>query len=154
MRRAELLALPPLVARQRATQVTADRYNGFLHVWGQVDCIRVAAFHLRQLGHKPHLARGGSYSSEIGAVRALKRAGYDHPKDALAALGLPKIGWASALVGDIFGLRSPGQWPALAVYLGNGRLLTSSEDHPAFGIVPTSGVEVLSCWRVDPCLTR
>lgn len=153
MRRAQLIALPPLVARRDAAQATLDRFVGHLHRWGQVDCVRVAAFHLRQLGYRPQLARGGQYANELGAVRALKRAGFDHPHAALGALGLKEIGFASHLVGDIMSLRSAGDWPALAVCLSNGRILTSTQDHPAFGVLTPAAGDILTCWRCDPCLT-
>lgn len=148
------LARPPLVQRRDAAQATHDAFKGKPFAWGSADCVRVAAYHLRRLGYRPNLVRGGTYSTEVAAVRALRRAGFKSIEAALTATGLVEIGYASALVGDLYALRSAGKWPALAVYLGNGVVLTSSEELGVWWPARPAHDKILSCWRADPCPRR
>lgn len=113
-----------LILRVEAAQATVDRFSGKPLVYGQDDCARMAAFCLRQLGVSAPLLKGGAYKTELGAARALKRAGYATLSDAVDALGLPRIAPASCLPGDLMAL--PSDDPdriGLAVALGNGRVL-------------------------------
>lgn len=152
----------PLVLRRDAAQATQDRFLGRLHKWGEVDCCRIVAFHVRKLGYKPNLASFGTYSSERGAIRALLRQGFASPGEALVAGGLTelrgedgRVAYAQALVGDIIGLRAAsGDWPALAVLMSNGRVLTSTPDHPAYGLVTPGHDDIVACWRADPMAHR
>jgi hypothetical protein len=114
----------PLIHRQQAAQATVDRFSGKPLAYGRDDCVRMSAFCLKQLGVKASLLKAGTYKSELGAARALKRAGYDTLSDAVDALGLPRIAPAMCLPGDLMAL--PSDDPArigLAVALGNGRVL-------------------------------
>lgn len=113
-----------LILRRDAAQATVDRFNGLPLTYGKDDCVRMSAFCLRQLGVKASLLKAGAYKSELGAARALKRAGYDTLSDAVDALGLPRIAPAMCLPGDLMAL--PSDDPdriGLAVALGNGRVL-------------------------------
>src|SRR3546814_20753490 len=80
--------VPVMEARRRATQATADRFRDQPFTWGKNDCVRMVAFHLRKLGYRPKLAKAGSYSSALGAKRALARSGFETIGQALDALGL------------------------------------------------------------------
>lgn len=64
-----------LELRVAATKATFDRFNGQPFVLGSMDCARMAAFHLKQMGFKPSLLKGGAYSTPVGARRALKKLG-------------------------------------------------------------------------------
>lgn len=64
-----------LELRVAATKATFDRFHGQPLVLGATDCARMTAFHLKQLGFKPSLLKGGAYSTPVGARRALKRLG-------------------------------------------------------------------------------
>ena len=64
-----------LEMRVAATEATFARFHGRPLVLGTTDCARMAAFHLKQLGFKPSLLKGGAYSTPVGARRALKRLG-------------------------------------------------------------------------------
>ena len=137
----------PMIARRDAAQAAVDRFDGQPFVWGKNDCVRLSAFVLRKLGHKPNLARAGSYSSLLGAKRALARTGFASLEAALDALGLPRIPPAAATTGDIVGLPGEGDWTALTVAVGNGRVLGFMEGRG--GIMQP--VTTVTAWRVNPC---
>lgn len=134
------------IRRQQAAQAAVDRFKGQPWELGKNDCVRLAAFVLRRMGHRPQLGKAGSYSTGAGALRALKRAGFDTLAEALDGLGLQRIPAADARVADI--VMVPGEAPldgALMIAVGNGRLLGFHEDS-AIGEVlqPTRFV---AAWR-------
>jgi hypothetical protein len=135
-----------MVQRTAAAQATFDRFHGRAFAWGQADCARMVAFHLRKLGLTPRLAPAGSYRTALSARRALTRAGHDSLAAALDALGLERIAPAAALVGDVLALPGEDALGALVVALGNGRVLGWHPD--------AAGAEVLqplafdAAWRV------
>ena len=139
-----------LVRRRDAAQATLDAYLGVEFAWGEVDCARMAAHHVRQLGYKPRLSRFGRYSTALGAAKALKRGGFDDLGAVLDDLGLIRIGYASHLVGDIFGLVSEPGWIALGVALGNGRVLAFNPHDNRGGVVEPGAPDIVACWRADP----
>lgn len=114
-----------MIRRCDAAHAAVVRFDGRPLVWGREDCARLAAFVMRRLGHKPSLAKAGSYSSATGALRALRRLGYETLADAVDAQGLLRIPPAMARPADIIGLtpEEAGPWCALTVALGNGRVL-------------------------------
>ena len=111
--------------------------------------MRLAAFVLRRLGHRPQLGKAGTYRSELGAVRALKRAGYVNLADALDDLGLPRIAPAEALPCDIIMLPGEGSFGgALNIVVGNGRVLGYHQDLPGADVLQPT--EFVAAWRVRP----
>lgn len=144
----------PLQLRQAAAQATLARFDGRRLAWGRDDCARLAAFHLKRLGHKVSLAKAGSYSSLTGAVRAVKRAGYESLAAAVDDHGLARIAPARVLVGDLIGLQADSDegegWVALMVALGNGRALGFLEGR--CGVVQPRDIAI--AWRASPCPKR
>lgn len=113
---------------------------------GKYDCVRLAAFVLRQRGKRPGLARGGSYKSMAGAYRALRRAGFETLADALDAMGLQRIPPAAALPCDIIMVPAAGPFDgALHVAVGNGRTIGYHED--VDGAEVLQPVEFIAAWR-------
>ena len=114
----------PMVRRVAAVEATIKRFEGRPLKLGRDDCARMAAFCLRKLGVKASLIKAGTYSSEVGARRAMKKLGFASLIDAVDSVGLPRIAPAMALPGDIIAmpLEEEGQ-VALAVAVGNGRVL-------------------------------
>lgn len=105
-------------------QSTVARFSGRPLDWGKVDCVKMAAHVLREAGHTVPLARGGSYSTHVGALRALRRAGYGSLMEAVEDRGLASIAPAARWPADLVAL--PAEPPfdvALYVSLTNGRLL-------------------------------
>lgn len=136
-----------MIRRQQAAQAAVDRFKGQPWELGKTDCVRLAAFVLRKMGHRPRLGKAGSYSTKLGAVRALKRAGYDSLAAALDALGLERIAPAAARVADI--VMMPGEGPfdgALTVAVGNGRVLGFNEAVGTAEILQP--MEFVGAWRL------
>jgi hypothetical protein len=131
----------------RAAQACIDRFAGKSYEPGKRDCAIMAAHLLHQRGIPVPVMKGLKYSTEAGAVRALKRTGCEDIIAAVDALGLERIAPASARTGDLVGLPCDGgPWGcALTVAVGNGRLL---------GFVGGLAVvfepkEFLTAWRVS-----
>lgn len=138
-----------LQARREAFAKTVAYYEGRPLVWGRTDCSRIIARHLRHMGHKPTLAKAGSYSSLVGAVRALKRTGFASLPEAIDGMGLQRIPPSAALIADILALPGDGDLHALQIVAGNGRVWGHhvDSDVPCF-IQPT--LDVAIAWRVEP----
>lgn len=136
---------PEMVRRVAATQATLDRFRDRPFRWGSNDCVRLAAFHLRKMGHKPQLAKAGSYRSALAARSALKRAGYADLAAALDALGLVRIPPAEAWVGDIVMGASGDAFGALGVMLGNDAMIGFHEHAP--GATVLRRVVLDTAWR-------
>lgn len=138
-----------MVARRDAAQATLDRFQDVPHAWGRFDCAKMTAFHLRQLGYRVGISKAGEYSSLLGAKRALARLGWPSVSHALdEVLHLPRIGFASLLVGDVLQIPSEDGLDAMAVALGNGRALGYHPDAP--GAVVVQPIEITAAWRVVP----
>lgn len=113
---------------------------------GKNDCVRMAAYVLRKRGYRPQLGKAGTYTTLVGAKRALKRAGFDTIAEALDALGLTRIAPAAALPCDI--IMVPGEGPldgALHVAVGNGRTLAYHADIDGADILQP--IEFIAAWR-------
>jgi hypothetical protein len=136
-----------LLRRQHAAQATVDRFKGQPLIYGKNDCVRLAAFLLRKMGHRPQLAKAGSYKTALGAARALQRAGFEDLAAAVDALGFPRVAPAAAWVADLVLLPAEGPFGgALSVAVGNGRVLGYHEDVDGADILQP--VQYLAAWRV------
>lgn len=142
--------------RVAAAQATFDAFHLKPFVWGRTDCVRLVAHTLRGLGYKPRLHRGGSYASEIGAAKALLRAGFRDPAEWMDDIGVLRLAApAAALPGDILGFRHPDQahgWTGLSVCIGNGRVLAFLDDQVCHAAPPTFGSEGVEymAWSCPP----
>jgi hypothetical protein len=136
--------MTPLEHRHAAIEATMARYRDRAFKWGSVDCAKVTAFHLKRLGHKILISKAGSYSSALGATRALKRLGYGNMAEVLDGVGLPRIAPARMLLGDIAELEADNAIGAVGIYAGNGNLFGFHEDHP--GLVTVAPLHVLNAW--------
>jgi hypothetical protein len=135
-----------MIRRVAAAQATLDHFKGKPFVLGEADCARMAAFHLRQLKLKLKIAKAGSYKSPLSARRALIRAGFESLADALDKHGFARIPPAAAVVGDILALPAEDDLGALAVALGNGRVLGWHPD--AEGATVLQPTEFVAAWSV------
>ena len=134
--------------RVAAVQATMARFANVAFVWGRIDCAKMVAFHLRQMGHHQGVGmhKAGSYRSALGARRALARAGYGSLSDALDVLGFARLAPAAALPGDIALLPGEDGFDAMCVVVGNGRVFGYHED--AVGAVVLQPARIESAWRV------
>lgn len=140
-----------LLARRDAAQAAIDAFLGRPFAWGEADCVRLAATVLAHHGLATDLNRAGRWNSALKARRALKRLGYAGLGEAVDGQGLPRIGHASHLVGDLIGLPAGEGWDlSLGVAVGNGRVLAFSPHDNLAGIVQPGPEDILACWRVDP----
>ena len=139
-----------LVVRREAVEATIERFNGRAMKWGLVDCARIAAHDLRQLGIKTRLMKGQRYSSEHGALKALRDQGFSGLAQAVDEM-LPRIAPAMAIQGDLVGMETDGDvWDvALCVGVGNGRVL-GIQDGRAMILQPDLS-KAVTAWRADPC---
>ncbi|PZQ56276.1 MAG: hypothetical protein DI555_06585 [Novosphingobium pentaromativorans] len=140
--------MTPLERRHAATEATLARYRGRAFKWGSVDCAKVAAFHLKKLGHKIAISKAGAYQSDFGAARALKRLGYSTLAEMADGIGLVAIAPARMLLGDVALIPSEGAIGALGIYAGNGNIFCFHEDHDA--LVTFKPTEILRAWSVLP----
>ena len=136
-----------MIRRQQAAQAAVDRFKGQSWQLGKNDCVRMAAFVLRKMGHRPQLGKAGSYTIAAGAMLALKRAGHGSLAEALDSLGLERISPAAARIADI--VMIPGEEPldgALTIAVGNGRVLGFHEDVGSAEVMQP--VQFIAAWRV------
>ena len=111
----------PMPRRVAAVEATIARFEGRPLKYGRDDCTRMVAFALRRLGVRTPLLKAGSYSSALGAAKAMKRMGFDTLDQAVDAIGLPRIAPAMCLPGDIIALPAEQHGVALMLAVGNGR---------------------------------
>lgn len=135
-----------LIARQQIATAAIQRFRHVPFAWGKNDCVRLAAFVLRQRGHRPQLGKAGTYASERTALRALKRAGFSDLAEALDALGLMRIAPAAALPCDVVMIPGEGSFGgALQIAVGNGRTLGYHQDVAGADILQP--LEYIAAWR-------
>lgn len=134
--------------RVAAAQATLEAFRGKPFRWGRCDCSRIAAAHLRRMGHQVRLPAAGSYGSARGALKALRERGHETLAEALDAMGLERIAPAAALVGDLVTGAADEALGALGVMLGNGRMLGFHEH--AAGAAVLQKVALSAAWRVPP----
>ena len=138
--------MTPLERRHAAIEATMARYRDRTFEWGKVDCAKVAAFHLKKLGHKILISKAGSYSSPLGAARALKRLGYANLAEMAEGIGLTPIPYSRMLLGDIAEIEGDSPVGAIGIYAGNGNLFCFHQDHP--GLVTMTPSTILHAWSV------
>jgi hypothetical protein len=138
--------MTPLERRHAAIEATMCRFRDQPFAWGKVDCAKVAAFHLKQLGHKVLTSKGGQYASALGAAKALKRIGYSTIGDMADGIGLLPIAPARMLLGDVAELEGDNAIGTVGLYAGNGNVFCFHEDHP--GLVTFAPNRILRAWSV------
>ena len=136
-----------MLRRRRAAQAVVDRFKGVPFKYGRNDCARLAAMALRLMGHRSPMAKAGIYHSAVGAVRAMRRLGFDDLVAAIDSVGLARIAPAAALAGDLILIPGEGAFGgALVMAVGNGRVLGYHED--CVGAEVLHPVEYLTAWRL------
>lgn len=127
--------------RIEATLATKNEFIGRSLDYKAVDCLRIAAFCLRQLGHSKPTKGVRKYSSLLGAVRALKESGFKNLIEAVDDYGLTPIPPALAIAGDI--IAYPG------VDFGGFSLGVAIGDNKFLGIAPDSVVQTAEIWAAS-----
>ncbi len=116
--------------------------------WGQVDCARVAAFHLKQLGYKIAISKAGRYRTALGAAKALRRLGYSSLSEMADGLGLVPITPARMLIGDIAEVEGDSPVGTIAIYAGNGNVFVFHQDHAGLVTASPNAASILRAWSV------
>jgi len=136
-----------LIRRQRAVEACVQRFVGKPYKPGVRDCVKLAGHAMHSMGRKVGLTKGVRYSSEAGALKALRSLGFKTLMEAVDKTGLPRIAPAAALPGDIIAMETEGDNAfgcALVVVAGNGRVLGFMN---GFGVVMQPH-RYLAAWRV------
>lgn len=95
------------VRREAAVRACVARFEGKTLDWRAHDCVRLVAHAMRRQGVATPLLKGLRWQSEIGAVKALRAAGFADLVEAMDATNLVRIGAAMSWPGDI--LAGPGR---------------------------------------------
>lgn len=136
-----------LILRRDAAQATLDCWCTRPFRLGSADCGQMAARHLRSAGIAIRLPPSGSYRTPKGAVRALRKLGFDGLTAWIDGTGLERIAPAAALAGDILQLPADHPLGALAVALGNGAAVGWYEGLD-MGAVTLRPLLFQAAWRV------
>jgi hypothetical protein len=137
-----------MVVRVAAAQATLDRFKDRPFAWGKYDCARLAAYHARKMGYRPSLSKAGPYASAGSARAALKRLGFSSIIEAVDGMGFERIPPAAAMVGDLVAMPAVDALGAIAVVLGNGRVLGYHADAVGAAVLQPNEIDV--AWRIKP----
>lgn len=129
-----------LLRRQRALEKTLGKYLGRPLDYASADCIRVARFHLLNMGHKP--PKLPAYRSKTGALRALREAG---GTEAIFDGLLPRIPHSRMLPGDIAILEGDHGFDATVICVGHKFAGWHEDSDVMVNIVP---LQIKAAWRV------
>lgn len=134
--------VPPVLRRRNAAQATLDAFEGKAFRMGHVDCVRMAAHHLRLLGYKVRLPSRGSYGTIRTGKKLLAARGFANLAEAVDAAGLVRKAPAGMIVGDIAVMEDRDGIGGLVIALGNGRVLGFHEDLLGKGVLVLQPVGV------------
>ena len=131
-----------LEKRAIATELTRKKYEGRPFAWGSVDCVKMARFHALKMGHTP--PRLPRYKTETGAIRAIKKTGFDSIDEIFASM-FTRIPLSMARLGDF--VIAEGEAGIDAVYISLGRKIMGFHEE-AEGLVVVIPEVVKSAYRV------
>lgn len=119
--------MTPMKRRMAAIEACQARFLNKPYEPGKRDCLKLVKHALHTVGRRVGLASRVRYSTEAGAVKALRKLGFKTLVEAVDASGLIRIAPAMALPGDVLALPSDdGIGGALMLNLGNGKVLVFS----------------------------
>lgn len=133
-----------LERRAAVLELTKVKFANQVFKWGNSDCARMIAFHLRKFGHKPPQA--GGYRSALGAKKRLKQLGFETLPDLIDAIGLQEIPYAFCRIGDIVSFPSDDIIGGAGIVWGNGNMMCFHESH-ATPVIMTMG-QIDKAWSV------
>lgn len=132
--------------RRDAVEACRALIEGKAYEPGKRDCLKLLLRAVRTMGGSTKVAKGARYTTETGALRELRKRGFDDLPSAIDAAGLVRIAPAAALPADILGLRTDESafGIAVAIYAGNGKAVAF-----AGGVGMTGKLEepALMAWR-------
>ena len=118
-----------LIRRKQAISLTQEYFLGKPFTWGKYDCIKLARFHAKNMGHKK-LRQIGKYENYSGAIRELKKTGFESIHDLISNYFF-QIVPAMSLPGDLALLESPSdcKMDAIVLCFGQNKFLGFHEEH-------------------------
>ena len=137
-----------MLKRAATTQACVDRFAGRSYASGRRDCGKLAAHALHKMGRKAKLLTAARHTTEAGAIRYIRKAGFKDLVELMDAV-LPdaRIPAAAALPGDIIAMAMPEGDPfgcSLTVALESGRILGFKDDVCQV-LIP---LDFVTAWRV------
>ena len=138
------------IKRAAATQACMDRFCGRTYAPGVRDCGKLTAHALHKQGRSAKLINASRHTTEAGAVRYIRKAGFIDLLGLMDAV-LPgsRIGSAETLPGDIVALAMPDGDPfgcSLTVALDPCAIrVLGFKDGVGQVLMP---VEIVTAWRV------
>lgn len=138
--------LPELEWRRRATQATLDRYRAVPFDWAaRQTCVHLAAFHLRNMGHRPPAVPG--FTTPAGARKALTDRGWDSVSAMLDSM-LEPIAPARMLLGDLAVVAGSDGMEAIVICTGPQALLGWLPGGESMAVHIGGIAQVTRAWRV------
>lgn len=135
-----------LVMRQRATQLTVDKFMGSELSWEQgKTCIHMMHAHLLHMGHAKPPAMP-CVRSPAAAKRALKKRGCDSVEELLDTILVRLPAPAFARLGDIATAEGEHGLAAILINTGRNTWLGWHEDAERAVMVAVSGDELTGAW--------
>lgn len=139
--------LKPLIRRQRALEKVMKRFGGRPFELGANDCVKLAHFHLKALGHK--LPSTGHYKTAAQAAAALKKQGAKNLEQLLDK-HLERIPPAMMLPGDLAMPPSDPEAPAskfgtVMVAITPRKFLGWHPDHESLAVMELTQID--AAWR-------
>lgn len=138
---------PDMIRRQKAVEKTMHRFGSKAFDIGSADCIKMARFHLKEMGHK--LPSTGHYKTVAQAVGQLKKQGARNVAELLDKF-LDRIPPAAMTLGDL--AMPPSEPDAPASKLGTVIIMASGQKfigwHPdvdQLAVMSVSQIDV--AWR-------
>lgn len=120
-----------LIIRAQAFEATRKHFIDRPYKLGTVDCLKLARFQALKMGHKP--IRAPRYTTANGAIRSLKKLGFDSLDELLASM-FPRIPLAQARLGDL--VTGDGTEGLDATFVWSGRkLMGFHEDAPGLVMI-------------------
>jgi len=135
----------PMLRRAATTRACMDRFNGKAYVAGARDCAKLAAHAAHKMGRRVPLLTRARHTTEAGALKYVRKAGFASLVELMDATGLERIAPAAALPGDIIGMASGDAFGcSLAVALDDG-LVLGFHDGVCQPVIPH---DFVAAWRV------
>lgn len=120
-----------MVVRVEAFESTRKRFLDKKYSLGKTDCIKLARYQARQMGHNP--PKVPRYSTPLQAVRVLKKMGHDSVDELLASM-FPRIPLSMARIGDLVTGEGTDGLDATFVYSGR-KLMGFHQDAPGLVLI-------------------
>lgn len=141
---------PLMVRRVRIANAVRVEYFGKPLDYAQHDCRRMLAMAAELAGRRVPLLRQARFTTPGGALKWLKRHGFDGLIDAVDASGLQRIAPARLLPADFVALPAAADGRAfgagLGMWLGDGQALGWGEGEAGAGIMAPH--DIRAAWRL------